>query len=502
MKKYIIQVPKYVLGAILLLTTINCADDETFRETNTNPEAFVTINPSIQLTGVQAALSGGWFEQWRANLIYGEGFIQHLSGSWPTSTFGAYYASNVDYQSALWNSNYGGGIVRNLVDVLERTNGKSEYTNLNGVAKTLKVMVFQRLTDLYGDVPYSEAGLGYYQKIFYPKYDSQKDIYTDFFKLLDEAQNQIQTGSDPIKGDLFYAGDVSKWKKMINSLRLRCAMRISKVDPALAKEQIQKAVTNGIFTSNEDNCYMKHDSSPAETAGALNNGNGMSHALKGNGAVEDYPTSLLINTLGDDPRKKIWFSPNASGNYVGLNPNNSSGRHPGPGGILDLATIKPYLYENNAPYLHLTYSESMLLLAEASFRGLYTGNVDDLYKKGIEAGIRQWSIFKDASIIDNNAVAAFLATKSLTRGKELEEIATQQWLTFFLNGMEAYSNYRRTDFPVLIKITNNGSSTGGVIPKRLPYPAEESTSNKANFLAASAKYNNNNWLAKVWWDVD
>ncbi|MCV9930232.1 SusD/RagB family nutrient-binding outer membrane lipoprotein [Flavobacterium sp. LS1R49] len=502
MKKHIIQLPKYALGAILLLTTINCADDELFSDTNTNPEAFVSIDPAIQITGVEAGLSGAWFEQWRANLIYGEGLIQHLAGSWPTTTFGSFYAANAEYQSALWTSNYGGGIVRNLVDVLEKTNGKAEYSNQNAVAKVLKVMVFQRLTDLYGDVPYSEAGLGYYQKIFYPKYDNQKDIYTNFFKLLDEAQAQMQSGTDPIKGDLFYAGDVVKWKKMINSLRLRCAMRISKVDAVLAKEQIQKAVTNGIFISNEDNCYMKHDSSPRETTGALNNGNGMSHALKGPGSVQERPTNTLISALENDPRKKIWFLPNATGNYVGLNPNNTRSNHPGPGADADLSTLQPYLYENSAPYLHLTYSEMMLLLAEASFKGLYTGDTQDYYKKGIEAGIRQWSIFKDASIIDNNAVTAFVATKTLTPGKEIEEIATQQWLTLFLNGMEAYSNYRRTNFPILVPITNNNSSTGGVIPKRMPYPVEESTSNKENFLAASAKYNNNNWLSKVWWDVD
>jgi hypothetical protein len=501
MKKYITQLPIYLLGAVLLLTSINCADDELFRDKNTNPEAFVNIDPSIQLTGVEAALSGGWFEQWRANLIYGEGFIQHLGGSWSVANYGSFYISSSEYQGALWNSNYGGGIVRNLIDVLEKTDGKAEYTKINAVAKTLKVMVFQRLTDMYGDVPYSQAGLGYYGNIYYPKYDNQEDIYTDFFKLLDEAQSQMQSGTDAIKGDLFYSGDAAKWQKLINSIRLRCAMRISKVNSTLAKEQIQKAVTNGIFTSNEDNCFMKHDSSPSETAGALTNGNGMSHAIKGTGDLVDHPTTILLNTLGNDPRKKIWFLPNSNGVYEGINPNNYRWDHPGGGGAI-LSNLQPYLYANNAPYLHLTYSETMLLLAEASFRGLHSGNTADLYKKGIEAGIRQWSIFKDASIIDDNAVTAFVATKNLTPGKELEEIATQQWLTLFLNGMEAYSNYRRTNFPTLIPITNVNSETGGIIPKRMPYPIEESTSNKENFLAASAKYNNNSWLARVWWDVD
>ncbi|MDX6191469.1 SusD/RagB family nutrient-binding outer membrane lipoprotein [Flavobacterium sp. Fl-318] len=500
MKKYIQQLTKYVLGMILVLTTTNCADDDLFRETNTNPETFVSVDPSTQLTGIQAAMSGGWFEQWRANLIYGEGFIQHLGGSWPVANYGSFFIASREYQEALWISNYGGGLVRNLVDVLEKTNGKPEFNNLNGMAKVLKVMTFQRLTDLYGDIPYSEAGLGYYKKIFYPKYDSQKDIYTDFFKVLDEAQNQMQPQSIPTKGDLFYAGDAAKWKKMISALRLRCAMRISKVDPALAKEQILKAVANGLFTSNADNCYMKHDATLPETAGALNNGNGVSQGLKGSGPVYDHPTITILNLLGNDPRKKIWFRLNPNGIYEGINPNNYRWDHLPSSN--NLSELQPYLYENSAPYLHFTYSEVMLLLAEASFKGLYTGDAKDYYKKGIEAGIRQWSIFKDESIIDNAAINTFLATKNLTPGKELEEIATQQWLTFFLNGIEAYTNYRRTDFPVLIKITRPASGTNGIMPTRMPYPIEESTSNRDNYLAASAKYNNNSWLAKVWWDVD
>ncbi|WP_166921125.1 SusD/RagB family nutrient-binding outer membrane lipoprotein [Flavobacterium poyangense] len=500
MKKYTIQLTQYILATVLLLTTTNCADDELFRETNTNPETFVTIDPSAQITGIQAALSGGVFEQWRANLIYGEAFVQHIGGSWSVSRYGAHFTASREYQEALWNANYGTGLVQNLVDVLERTNGKPEFNNLNAIAKTLKVMVFQRLTDLYGDIPYSEAGLGYYKNIFYPKYDNQKDIYTDFFKVLDEAQNQLRSGTEPVKGDIFYSGDITKWKKLINSLRLRCAMRISKVEPTLAKEQIQKAVTGGIFTSNDDNCYMKHDSTLPFTTGALNNGNGLSHAIKGNVLIYDHPTSILMDLLGTDPRKKIWFQANSTGDYVGINPNNFQWDHRP--SVANLSTFQPYLYENSAPYLHLTYSETMLLLAEASFRGLYSGDVKNFYKTGIEAGIRQWIIFKDASIINNNEITAFLATKNLTPGKELEEIVTQQWLTLFLNGMEGYSNYRRTNLPVLIKITRADSETNGVVPKRMPYPVEESTSNKDNFEAASAKYNNNSWLAKVWWDVD
>lgn len=506
MKNYIIKSLKIAaftsFGAI---ATISCANDELFRDTNTNPEAFVNIDPSLQITSVEAGLSGGWYEQWRSNLIYGEGFIQHLGGSWSTSTYGSVYTANTDYQEALWTSNYGGGLVANLVDVLEKTNGKPEYQNINGVAKVLKVMVFQRLTDEYGDIPYSEAGLGYYKNIFQPKYDKQKDIYNDFFKLLDEAVAQFNTGAS-IKGDNFYSGDIQKWKKLANSLRLRCAMRISLVDKPKAQAEIQKAVSGGLFTSNADNCYTKHDNIAPETPGGFSNGNGLSQALSFDtvNGVLDHPTTLLLDKLNGDPRVKILFLPNSSGLYEGINPNHYRWDHPGGSGRL--AKLQPYLVKSNSPYLHISYSETQLLLAEAIIRGLYTGNAETYYKNGIEAGIRQWTIFGGDAIIDNNAVTTFVNSKTLTPGKELEEIATQQWLTLFLNGIEAYANYRRTDFPTLVPITRTDSGTQGVIPKRLPFPIGESTSNKANFEEASKNYISggqiNSWLSKVWWDVN
>ena len=498
MKGYI-KIIKYLCLFAIVFNSISCEDDSLFRETNTNGEAFSSLDPNLLLTTVQASMSGGRFEQWRANLIYGEGFIQHMGGSWAISNYGAFFKHNSDYEVALWNSNYGGGIVRDLIDIQERTKDNDQLKNINAISKIMKVMVFQRLTDSYGDIPYSEAGLGFYDNIYLPKYDSQQDIYNNFFVLLDEAYNQLDESAngDKVTGDNFYNGDISKWKKLTNSLRLRCAMRISMVDETKAISEIQSAVNGGLFESNEDNCYTHHDDTAFNTTGALVNGNGLSQAIRGNGPILDHPTEILLRNLDGDPRKNIWFLPGNSGVIEGIASNNFRWDHPGGSG--NLGIIQSYLANDDAPYLHISYSEIQLLLAEAAQRGLFSGNAQDYYQKGIEANVLQWSVF--GANIDAAAANTFASSKTFTSGSEIEDIATQQWLGLFLSGIEAYANQRRTDFPVLDPVTRTDTDTNGVMPKRFPYPVGESTINTVNYENAKAKYPDG-WLSRVWWDIN
>ena len=490
---------KVVYFISIILIMIGCEDDVTFGKTNTKDDAFSTFDPNLLLTTVQASLSGGRLEQWRTNLVYGEGFVQHLAGSFQVSTYGTFFQHNAGYEQALWQSNYGDGIVRHLIDILERTKNKGNSRNINAVAKILKVMVFQRLTDTYGDVPYSEAGQGFYSGIFDPKYDDQQAIYDDFFVLLDEAYHQLDDSDqgDPITGDIFYNGDLSKWKKLANALRLRCAMRISLVDQTKAITEIRSAISNGLFESNDDNCLGHHEDVEFGTIGARKHGNGLSQALKGNGSVMDHPTKAIIRNLIGDPRLNIWFLPGNAGGIEGIYPNNFRWDHPGGSG--NLGILQPYLYKNDAPYLHISYAETQLLLAEAVLRGFISGDAQNYYQNGIEASILQWSSF--GANIDPDEAKEFAVSKTLTPGSEVEAIVTQQWLALFLNGIEAYANYRRTGIPALDTITRGESETNGIMPKRLPYPIEESTINQENHEAANAKYPNG-WLSNIWWDVD
>ncbi|WP_431242279.1 SusD/RagB family nutrient-binding outer membrane lipoprotein [Flavobacterium sp. P21] len=501
---------KQIIALLAIFTLVGCT--ENFDELEKDPVAL-SANPAGQLTFAQLCMSGDGYYQWRANLIYSGGFVQHYAGAWNVTEFGSKFKKNDDYATALWRNGYANEL-KGVVDIIEKTSGDPTLVNMNAVAKIMRVMIMRRVTDLYGDCPYSEAGLGFSKGIVTPKYDKQQDIYNAFFKQLEEAFVQLNDGGGAIKGDQFYNGDVSKWKKLANTMRLRLAMRISEVSPAEAEKQAKAAFANGVFQSNADNCFMKCLDYPFnDTPGALDfRGNGLSYAFIGN-ENGDHFSSLMIDFLRNngDPRLTMLATPKTgSSNWGPPGPGEELyvGNTPGvfqwemPGGSNAISGIQPYLKLKTTPFLHVSYSESQLLLAEAAYRGWVTGVASDYYKKGVEAGIRHLAMY-GATLPTQVAIDTYLTNKPLVAGKEKEQIATQLWVTYLLNSIEAYSNWRRTGFPKLLPITNPDSETGGVVPTRLYYPNDEAQKNGVNFQEAVARMGGKNeWTNKVWWDVN
>jgi hypothetical protein len=495
-----------IIAIFTLFAVAGCTGN--FDELEKDPVAL-SANPSGQLTFIQLSMSGDSYYQWRANLIYSGGFVQHYAGSWSVTEYGNKFKKNDDYATALWRSVYANEL-KNVVDIIEQTNGDPKNVNMNAVAKIMKVMIAQRLTDLYGDVPYSDAGLGFSKGIVTPKYDKQEDIYLAFFSELQEAFTQLNPGGGTVKGDLFYGGDISKWKKLANTMRLRLGMRISEVSPEESQKQVKAAAQNGVFESNADNCILHH--LDVSFNGSIKDfrGNGLSQAFLGN-EMGDHFSSLLINFLRNngDPRLKMLATPKTgSVNWGPIGPGEElyEGVPPGtfrwdlPGGSNAASGIQAYLKENTTPFLHVSYSETQLLLAEAAVRGWITGSAADYYKKGVEAGIKQLEIY-GAPAASSSSINDYLTAKPLVAGKELEQIGTQLWVTYLFNSIEAYSNWRRTGYPHLLPITNADSETGGVTPTRFYYPNDEMQKNEANYLDALSRMGGkNDWLGKVWWD--
>jgi len=504
------KIKHILIATVAAFTIVGCT--ENFDELVKDPVAL-SPNPAGQLTFTQLCMSGNGYYQHRANLIYAGGFVQHYSGSWAVTEYGGKFKKNDEYATALWRSVYSNEM-KSVVDILEKTGADPAAANMNAVAKIMKVMIAQRLTDIYGDVPYSEAGLGFSKGIVTPKYDKQQDIYTSFFKDLDEAFNQLNTGGGSVKGDLFYNGDISKWKKLANTMRLRLAMRISEVSPAEAEKQAKAAFQNGVFESNADNCIMRHLDFPfSDDPSKLDfRGNGLSYGFIGN-EQGDHFSSLLIDYLRNngDPRLTMiatpktgspnWGPPAAGEElYVGVPP--GTFRWDLAGGSNAASGIQPYLKQLTTPFLHVSYSESQLLLAEAAYRGWVTGSAAEYYKKGVAAGIRQLEIY-GAAAPTQASIDAYLNAKPLIAGQEKEQIGTQIWITYLFNSIEAYSNWRRTGYPHLLPITASDSQTGGVTPTRLYYPNDELQKNEANYLDAVSRLGGqNDWTGKVWWDVN
>ncbi|RZL18937.1 MAG: SusD/RagB family nutrient-binding outer membrane lipoprotein [Pedobacter sp.] len=521
-----------VLGITMVVLTASC---KKFGDTNVDPTRSSNMDPSVQLTTAQLRFSGDLNVNERTSFMMTMPLVQHIGGSY-SNRWGGIYFNSPAVMGILWEDSYGNDVV-NIIDAVKRTSGVPERTNLNAVCRIMKVYTFARMTDLYGDIPYSEAGQG-----IKPKFDSQQEIYADFFKELAAASSQLDPSKDVVKGDVFYQGDVNAWKKFANSLRLRLAMRLVKVDLATAKAEAQAAFDAGVFTQNSDVCKLDHEDirNPYEEVGKGNvKGNGISASFFNGGAVPGRFTIPFLDQLRstNDPRMKYmvkYYIDNAGGiptarvditdqvvaqiGYAGVGPgryiwddwaNSFNINVPGVGAVTvgnndQKAQPANFLLRFNAPFLHLTYSEVELLLADATVRfgPTFGGTAAEHYRKGMAAGVQQLSFFPGGPTPTEQEINTFTQGNSLLPGRELELINKQLWVTLFLNGPEAYANWRRSGFPVLIPGVNNDEPGESLtIPRRFEYPYTEEEQNRANFeKVLPALGGTDSWTGRVWWD--
>ena len=230
-----------VLITLSVLGFISCTKN--FEDINTDKNLATKENFDYSYSLAKAELeytgnSDFSYETWRVNIIYCSLMMQQLANnSWYS---GDKYIANDGWTSSYFQVAYPSQ-VKYILDIIRNLKDNPLYSNLYNITRIVKVLIFHRITDLYGDIPYFEAGNGLEgSNSFITKYDSQKDIYTDFFKELDEAQKALDKTKDIIKNDLIYQGDIDKWKKFANSLMLRLAMRLTKVDIGTATAMAEK----------------------------------------------------------------------------------------------------------------------------------------------------------------------------------------------------------------------------------------------------------------------
>lgn len=249
----------YVLLTVAALSFTACSDSY-MEKVNTDDSKATSIEPSAQLTTALLQTYGD-FSMMDTYRCYITGFTQHFAGGWNvTAHAGSVFFDN-DYNSAVWNQLYAVGI-KNIVDAIANS---SDKPNTNAALRIHRVLLMSILTDTYGDVPCSEAGLGYIEGILTPKYDKQEDIYNFFFDELAACVAQLGTGSDHINGDVTsMSGDVNAWKRYANSLRMRFAMRISDVNPSKAQQEFEKALSaeGGYIKSMDDDAYIIYTDGP------------------------------------------------------------------------------------------------------------------------------------------------------------------------------------------------------------------------------------------------
>ena len=501
----------YKLSLVLFLSLfllMGC--DKGFEDMNVNPATANQIDAKNKFTSLLLQISGSRYENWRANLIYQSTMVQHLSataGGWA----GDKYTLNFGYAASLFDRYYPTA-VKNVEDILDQLSKEKRPAEMVAITKIARVVIFQRLTDLYGDIPYSQAGKGYLKDILKPIYDKQSNIYSSMLNDLEDAAENLGSGTSAYgDADIIFKGDQGKWKRYAYSMMLRLGLRLSKVDRAAATAYINKAIAGGVMSSNNDIAYIKHTLGPE---GINKNGNGEAFTADGNPRM----SKTFIEALNGDPRLTVLASlpakdkaGNSRTDAQRLDPTKQKGLPNGTDSKKLKADFGDDLQQfsepnrllitgEDAPMFFQTYAEVCFMLAEVYQTLGRTADAKAQYDKGVTAAMKQLALYGKGADIPDAKISAYLAAKPYDPTKGLEMIGTQYWIVTFLNEYESFANWRRTGFPKLTPVNYPGNETGGTIPRRLVYPQSEQTANTANYKAAIANQGEDKLTTRVWWD--
>lgn len=548
-----------ILSAALLAGISSSCSDSYMEDLNTDKSKANSIDPNAQLTTAELQTYGdlGMVEIYR-NYLYA--FTQQLMGCWNTTNYGGRHTVDNNEMGRIWTSFYPKAI-KNLTDAIHHSAEDGNRKNINAILRIYRVYMMSVITDIYGDAPYSEAGQGYLKEIYNPKYDTQEDIYNDFFTELKDAASALDAANDRITGDVIYNGDVAKWIKLANSLRLRYAMRISDVAPEKARKEFEDALASegGVLTSGSDDAlikYMDISFSFGQDSYTDYRGNALSQLLFGNDPANNpsYLCSTFFNQLYNtkDPRtfmiarfyydglmsqtspdNRIDLTDEITGKGIAMNPcqPGAFSYDPWPQGydsdmMKEIAKTNPSVETTMAretepklannflrgdnPGVVMTCAEVNLLLAEASLKKWNTGGtVEGFYSKGVRAAMDFLADNYGYDRISDNDFNAYIAGNGIghTEQQAKAAINTQAWILHFTNPAECWANVRRSGYPRLKSPAEYGFGqylTGGKdIPVRLCYPTLESSYNKPGYDEALKRMGGkDSWNTHVWWDVE
>lgn len=548
-----------ILSAALLAGISTSCSDSYMEDLNTDKSKANSIDPNAQLTTAELQTYGdlGMVEIYR-NYLYA--FTQQLMGCWNATNYGGRHTVDNNEMGRIWTSFYPKAI-KNLTDAIHRSAEDENRKNINAILRIYRVYMMSVITDIYGDAPYSEAGQGYLKEIYNPKYDTQEDIYNDFFTELKDAASALNAANDRITGDVIYNGDVAKWIKLANSLRLRYAMRISDVAPEKARKEFEDALASegGVLTSGSDDAlikYMDISFSFGQDSYTDYRGNALSQLLFGNDPANNpsYLCSTFFNQLYNtkDPRtfmiarfyydglmsqtspdNRIDLTDEITGKGIAMNPcqPGAFSYDPWPQGydsdmMKEIAKTNPSVETTMAretepklannflrgdnPGVVMTCAEVNLLLAEASLKKWNTGGtVEGFYSKGVRAAMDFLADNYGYDRISDNDFNAYIAGNGIghTEQQAKAAINTQAWILHFTNPAECWANVRRSGYPRLKSPAEYGFGqylTGGKdIPVRLCYPTLESSYNKPGYDEALKRMGGkDSWNTHVWWDVE
>jgi hypothetical protein len=483
--------------------------DKGFEKVNTNPIQATSLDPAYLLTSAQLGAM-------IYTIQYQDPIVQQLNTPFGSSLEGGQH--NIWFEPGDGTSvftNIYTNCIKSLADIISRTQDDPARSNLYNMARIWKAYCFQVLVDTYGDVPYTQAGQAFTNEVFLPEYDPAEAIYDDLLKELSEATAAQDATKQVEPNDLFYHGDIDQWKKLGNSILLRVAMRLTKANLAKAEQYATMAINGGLMISNADNAMLTLSVAYPNIYGNSFNGTERANYYIGKPFID-----LLKST--NDPRLKVIavkyeFPANdlATAGNADTDPANQIGEpygyndatistepnYPGKSGAgwkysqVNRQTLGKF----DGPYFFVTYSQTTLLYAEAVQRGWGTGSAGALYEEGVKAHMDQMAQYDPSATIASFNQDAYLVANPFSAADALEQINTQYWISCFLNGQEAWSNFRRSGFPQLAPNTFPGADpviAGGFI-HRLQIQSSERAVNTANYQAAVSRQGPDNFATRI-----
>ena len=414
---------------------------------------------------------------------------------------------------AFWNETYIDAM-NNAQVIIREAATHPDWVNKQAAATIWKCFMMHRITDLWGDAPYSEALNGNPALDFTPKYDTQEQIYLQLLSELKTAAKSF----DPAKpffdasSDLLFGGDMEGWVRFANSLRFRLAMRISHVLPERAREELFELSQDILISDESQTAAFQFNSvynKPLLEAAVIRYQEGEQYINP-----SKFLTDLLLDT--NDPRigyilEKTSLSdafpfiaeyrgvpnlvPYNSDIWQGYNLDAQLGDPLGRWG--DVSRIGKWYLNNDRPMPLLSYAEMCFLQAEAALKGWWFGHPADYLKAGIRAHMQYMNAYAETPKISESDILNYMNQFPET---DLQQIITQKYILFaYENVFEAYAEYRRTGFPVLRDFDGNMIDEGS-FPKRLRYPYSEYTYNRTNYLMAVEQQGPDSQQSPLWWD--
>ena len=503
-----------ILILILGLGIVFTSCDKNFDELNTNKTAINSLDPVPMLNHAIWKSSPAFN---RHTMVYEMAIIQQMITPFGTSLAGGNYnQENFEVAQNTWRNIYP-NVLRNTMDVIANNKDNATRSNICNMARIINSLGGMVLTDTYGDVPYSEAGLGFLNGMYTPVYDSQEAIYKSILNDLEAATTALNSTVRIETGDILYAGDINKWKRFGNSLMLRAAMRLCKVNPILAKEYVKKAVAAGVMTSNDDNAIVRHSANFPNDIGAN---------LNGSEAANFFMAKPLVDFLksNNDPRLAVLavrfvgatsgstqtdavatrIPSNQIGIPVGFDNNSISARAvaDGVGSFYGYTQFdRKTIGKQDSPFFLVTYAQTQFLLAEAVKRGWVDGDAQVYYSKGIKGHMEQLAVHDINLKINPNDIDIYLQAHPLETAKALEQINTQYWIACIMDGQEAFANFRRSGYPALAPNTYPQRAIADGFISRMTYDRSEFTNNLTNINNAITRQGPDKLDTRVWWDV-